>query len=133
MPEPVDPSVWRETGTPLVAGRPGGPLTGLRVAVKDLFALAGHPVGAGVPAYLDAARPEPRTASAVAALLDAGADVAGIARTDEFAYSIAGANPHYGTPPNAAVPGALPGGSSNGPASAVGLGQADIGLGTDTG
>ena len=37
-----------------------------------------------------------------AALLDAGADVRGIARTDEFAYSIAGRNPHYGTPPNAA-------------------------------
>ncbi|HEY8317860.1 MAG TPA: amidase family protein [Amnibacterium sp.] len=133
MPEPVDPSIWRETGEPLIAGRPGGPLTGLRVAVKDLFALAGHPIGAGVPAYLEAARPEPRTATAVTALLDAGADVAGIARTDEFAYSIAGANPHYGTPPNAAAPGTLPGGSSNGPASAVGLRQADIGLGTDTG
>ena len=31
------------------------------------------------------------------------------------------------------MPGALPGGSSNGPASAVALGQADIGLATDTG
>ena len=40
---------------------------------------------------------------------------------------------HYGTPPNGAVPGALPGGSSSGPASAVALGQASIGLGTDTG
>ena len=73
------------------------------------------------------------TAPAVQALLDAGAEVLGIARTDELAYSIAGANPHYGTPPNARVPGALPGGSSNGPASAVALGQADIGLATDTG
>ncbi len=75
MPEPADPSVWRETGAPLVAGRPGGPLAGLRVAVKDLFAVAGHPVGAGVPAYLAAAPPEARTASTVTALLDAGADV----------------------------------------------------------
>jgi Asp-tRNA(Asn)/Glu-tRNA(Gln) amidotransferase A subunit family amidase len=58
--------------------------------------------------------------------------VTGIARTDEFAYSIAGANPHYGTPPNPAVPGRLPGGSSSGPASAVALGQATIGLATDT-
>ena len=133
MPEPADPSVWRETGAPLVAGRPGGPLAGLRVAVKDLFAARRPPGRSRGPGLPGRGPPEARTASTVTALLDAGADVTGIARTDEFAYSIAGANPHYGTPPNAAVPGALPGGSSNGPASAVGLGQADIGLGTDTG
>ncbi|GAA2750330.1 AtzH-like domain-containing protein [Amnibacterium kyonggiense] len=129
----VDGRVWREVGTPLVAGAGSGPLAGRRVAVKDLFAVAGRPIGAGVPAYLAAARTEPATAPAVQVLLDAGADLTGIARTDEFAYSIAGANPHYGTPPNARVPGGLPGGSSNGPASAVALGQADVGLGTDTG
>jgi Asp-tRNA(Asn)/Glu-tRNA(Gln) amidotransferase A subunit family amidase len=129
----IDPRIWREVGTPLVAGASAGPLVGRRVAVKDLFAIAGHRIGAGVPARLADAAAETTTAPAVQALLDAGADVAGIARTDEFAYSIAGANPHYGTPPNARVPGALPGGSSNGPASAVALGQADIGLATDTG
>ena len=129
----VDPRIWREVGTPLLAGASSGPLAGQRVAVKDLFAVAGHRIGAGVPAYLDAAVVQQHTAPAVRALLDAGAEVTGIARTDELAYSIAGANPHYGTPPNARVPGALPGGSSNGPASAVALGQADIGLATDTG
>lgn len=67
------------------------------------------------------------------ALLEAGADIAGIARTDEFAYSLNGTNAHYGTPPNPAAPGRVPGGSSNGPASAVALGQADVGLGSDTG
>ena len=61
-----------------------------------------------------------------------GADVTGIARTDEFAYSLAGTNAHYGTPPNPAAPGRIPGGSSNGPASAVAAGQVDVGLGTDT-
>jgi Asp-tRNA(Asn)/Glu-tRNA(Gln) amidotransferase A subunit family amidase len=86
-----------------------------------------------VPAYLADAPVEPRHAPAVAALLDAGAAVTGIARTDEFAYSIAGRNPHYGTPPNPAVVGGIPGGSSNGPASAVASGQVTIGLGTDTG
>jgi Asp-tRNA(Asn)/Glu-tRNA(Gln) amidotransferase A subunit family amidase len=129
----VDGRIWREVGTPLVAGSSSGPLVGRRVAVKDLFAIAGHRVGAGVPAYLADAPHESGTAPAVQALLDAGADVAGIARTDELAYSIAGANPHYGTPPNARVPGGLPGGSSSGPASAVALGQADLGLATDTG
>jgi Asp-tRNA(Asn)/Glu-tRNA(Gln) amidotransferase A subunit family amidase len=129
----VDPRIWREVGTPLVRGAGRGPLAGRRVAVKDLFALAGRRIGAGVPAYLDDAGVETRTAPAVQALLDAGGDVTGIAHTDEFAYSIAGANPHYGTPPNGRVPGALPGGSSSGPASAVALGQADVGLATDTG
>jgi Asp-tRNA(Asn)/Glu-tRNA(Gln) amidotransferase A subunit family amidase len=129
----IDPRVWREVGTPLVPGAGTGPLAGMSVAVKDLFAIAGHRIGAGVPALLADAPVERVTAPAVQALLDAGADVLGIARTDELAYSIAGANPHYGTPPNARVPGALPGGSSNGPASAVALGQADIGLATDTG
>ena len=129
----IDPSVWRVVGTPLVAGHPGGALTGCRVAVKDLFDVAGHAVGAGVPAFLAESHPAAASAPAVTALLSAGADVQGIARSDEFAYSIAGRNPHYGTPPNPAVVGGIPGGSSNGPASAVALGQADIGLGTDTG
>ncbi|NMD47772.1 MAG: amidase, partial [Propionibacterium sp.] len=51
----------------------------------------------------------------------------------QFAYSLAGDNPHYGTPVNPVVPGALPGGSSSGSAVAVSLGAATIGLATDTG
>lgn len=129
----VDGSIWRTAGTPLVRAAGEGPLDGHRVAVKDLFSVAGHAVGAGVPAYLAEAEIERTSAPAVRALLDAGADVVGIARTDEFAYSIAGRNPHYGTPPNPWVPGAISGGSSSGPASAVAMGQASIGLGTDTG
>jgi amidase len=146
LPAPaINSSVWRIVGTPLVAGTVHSahadhpaqhgplPLDGQSVAVKDLFTVAGFPVGAGVPAYLAEAFPAETTAPAVTALLDGGANVVGIARTDEFAYSIAGKNPHYGTPPNPAVPGAISGGSSSGPASAVALGQATIGLGTDTG
>jgi Asp-tRNA(Asn)/Glu-tRNA(Gln) amidotransferase A subunit family amidase len=128
----VDGSIWRELGTPLVAGVPGGPLSGTTVAVKDLFAVCGHPVGAGNPTWLAEADPAPEHAAAVAALLDAGADVAGIARTDEFAYSLAGTNAHYGTPPNPAAPDRITGGSSSGPAAAVATGQVDVGLGTDT-
>lgn len=129
----IVPSVWRVLGTPLVAGAPGGPLAGESVAVKDLFAVDGFATGAGVPRFLAEAAPALAAASAVQSLLDAGAVVQGIAQTDEFAYSIAGRNPHYGTPPNPAVVGGIPGGSSSGPASAVALGQATIGLGTDTG
>lgn len=131
-PQPMDSAIWRVVGDPLVAGSATGPLRGSSVAVKDLFAVAGHAIGAGNPTYLAGAAAEETTAPAVQALLDAGASLRGIARTDEFAYSIAGDSVHYGTPPNGAVPGALPGGSSSGPASAVALGHADIGLATDT-
>lgn len=127
-----DPRVWRAAGAPLVSATGSGPLGGLDVAVKDLFAIEGQRIGAGVPAYFAGARVEAATAPAVAQLLAAGASVRGIAQTDEFAYSIAGRNFGYGTPPNPAVPGAVPGGSSSGSATAVSLGQAAIGLGTDT-
>lgn len=132
----VDGRVWRVAGAPLVhapAGTSSGPLAGRTVAVKDLFAVEGFAIGAGNPARLAEAPVETATAPALQRLRDAGASIAGIARTDEFAYAIAGVNGHYGAPPNPAVPGAIPGGSTSGPASAVALGQADIGLGTDTG
>lgn len=133
-PPAIDRAVWRVVGAPLVGGAPGDlPLSGASVAVKDLFHLRGFPVGAGVPAYLAESHPAASNALAVDALISAGAEIRGIAQTDEFAYSIAGRNPHYGVPPNPAVPGGIPGGSSSGPASAVALGQADVGLGTDTG
>ncbi|WP_235477770.1 MULTISPECIES: AtzH-like domain-containing protein [unclassified Frigoribacterium] len=144
-PPAIDRRVWRVVGEPLVSGRrddgvtgsappPGSrALAGETVAVKDLFAVAGHTIGAGVPARLAGATPETGHAAAVQHLLDAGADLRGIAQTDEFAYSIAGRNSAYGTPPNPAVPGAISGGSTSGPAAAVALGQASIGLGTDTG
>ncbi|WP_378147210.1 AtzH-like domain-containing protein [Cnuibacter sp. UC19_7] len=131
-PPAVDRTVWRVVGDPLAASTASGPLDGMTVAVKDLFAVRGFAVGAGIPEYLAESPIEEADADAVAALRAAGAAVLGIARTDEFAYSVAGRNAHYGTPPNPAVPGALPGGSSSGPASAVALGQATIGLATDT-
>ncbi|WP_433502333.1 AtzH-like domain-containing protein [Pseudonocardia halophobica] len=129
---PLDRSVWRVVGTPLVAAAHSGPLDGVTVAVKDLFAVAGERLGAGNPTWLAGQTPRTTTAPAVSALLGAGAEVTGIARTDEFAYSLAGQNAHYGTTPNPAVPGGIGGGSTSGPASAVALGQVVVGLGTDT-
>ncbi len=132
MPADDDPRIWREVGQPLVAPTRPGPLSGMTIAVKDLFEVAGFRLGLGNPAFLNSAAPAERTAAALQVLVDAGAAVRGIAQTDEFAYSIAGANAHYGTPPNGVLPGRLPGGSSSGPASAVAFGQATVGLGTDT-
>ncbi|MCS6553679.1 AtzH-like domain-containing protein [Curtobacterium flaccumfaciens] len=131
-PKAVDTTVWRAVGDPLVAPTASGPLDGLSVAVKDLYAVPGQPVGGGNPTYLREAPVETAPAAAVAALLAAGASIRGIARTDEFAYNLTGRNAHHGTPPNSAAPTRLPGGSSSGSASAVGLGTAEIGIGTDT-
>lgn len=129
---PLDSTVWRRFGMPLIEPTGSGPLDGETIAVKDLYAIKGQLIGAGNEAWLQQAQPQPVTASAVAALLSAGAAVAGIARADELAYSLAGTNGHYGTPPNPLAPDRIPGGSSSGSASAVALGQATIGLGTDT-
>ncbi|HEX4247421.1 MAG TPA: amidase family protein [Pseudonocardia sp.] len=128
----LDTSIWRVVGDPLVPATGDGPLSGLKVAVKDVFAVAGHRLGLGNPTWLAEQGPQPISAPAVLALLDAGASITGIARTDEFAYSLAGQNHHYGSPPNPAAPGCLSGGSTNGPSVAVALGQVDVGLGTDT-
>jgi amidase len=134
VPAPAyDSRIWRVVGDPLVPPRASGPLDGESVAVKDLYAVQGQRIGAGNPAWLVEARVEPVHARAVEQLLDAGAAVRGIARTDEFAYSLAGTNAHYGTPPNPKAPLRISGGSTSGSAAAVSLGHATIGLGTDTG
>ena len=129
----VDTRIWRVVGDPLVPPLDSGPLDGESVAVKDLYAVRGHRIGAGNPAWLAEARTEPGHARAVELLLQAGASVRGIARTDEFAYSLAGTNAHYGTPPNPKAPLRISGGSTSGSSSAVSLGHSTIGLGTDTG
>ncbi|MEV0070846.1 amidase [Amycolatopsis sp. NPDC050768] len=131
----VDSRIWRIVGDPLVVradGSENGPLAGESVAIKDIFDVRGFPVGAGNPARLAQASPAQVNAPAVQRLLDAGASLKGIAQTDEFAYSIAGDNHHYGTPPNPRAPHRRSGGSTSGPASAVSLGQATVGLGSDT-
>lgn len=128
-----DERIWQLRGDPLLHGAQAGPLVGESLAVKDLYDVAGLSVGAGNPARFAAADPADSDAEVVATLLAAGASLRGITQTDEFAYSLAGTNAHYGTPPNPAAPGRISGGSSSGSASAVALGEASIGLGTDTG
>ncbi|MDX6234765.1 MAG: amidase [Nocardioidaceae bacterium] len=128
-----DSRIWRVVGDPLVSKTGSGALDGETVAVKDLYAVAGQRIGAGNPAWLHHATSEPEHAWVLQQLLVNGASVRGIARTDEFAYSLAGTNAHYGTPPNPKAPHRISGGSSSGSASAVSMGHASIGLGTDTG
>ena len=115
------------------AGVPGGPLSGLSFAAKDLFDVAGHVTGGGNPAWAADSAPAETHAWAVARLLSAGADLAGKTITDEVSLGILGENAFFGTPRNSAAPGHVPGGSSSGSAAAVAAGLVDTALGTDTG
>ena len=124
---------WVPHGRFAVAGRPGGPLSGLRFAAKDVFDVAGHPTGAGNPTWLATHPMATRHNPLVQALLDAGADLMGKVITDELAYSLQGDNLHYGTPINSAAPDCVPGGSSSGSCAAVAARLVDFALGTDTG
>ena len=67
------------------------------------------------------------------ALEAAGWANAGKANLHEFAYGITSQNPHFGDVPNPAFPGRVAGGSSGGCAAALASGEADLGLGTDSG
>jgi len=119
----------RVTMDPVAAG----PLNGLTFAVKDLIDVKGTPTGGGNPDWLKAQRAAAASAPAVDALLAAGATLSGKTITDELAFSLEGANAHYGTPINPACPDRIPGGSSSGSAVAVAAGLVDFALGTDTG
>jgi len=116
-----------------IAGKPGGPLTGLAFAAKDLIDIAGHVTGGGNPDWARTHAPADRNAPVIDRLLGAGADLVGKTITDELAFSLEGANAHYGTPINPRCPDRLPGGSSSGSAVAVAAGLVDFALGTDTG
>ena len=116
-----------------IPGTPGGPLSGLTFAVKDLIDVAGFPTGGGNPDWARAHPVPTRHAWVVERLLSAGASIIGKTETDEVSLGILGENPFTGTPTNPAAPGRVPGGSSSGSAAAVAGGLCDFALGTDTG
>jgi amidase len=116
-----------------VRGAANGPLAGRTFAVKDIYDVAGQKTGFGSPDWLRTHDPAVRTAPAVQALLDAGANLVGKTLTDEMAWSLTGENAHYGTPVNVNASGRIPGGSSSGSVSAVAAGVVDFAIGSDTG
>jgi aspartyl-tRNA(Asn)/glutamyl-tRNA(Gln) amidotransferase subunit A len=108
-----------------------GPLAGRRLGVKDLLETAGVRTTYGSRLYADLV-PD-RTATAVQRLVDAGAVVVGKTHLPEFAWSVLGQSPWYGTCRNPTRPGKTTGGSSSGSAAALAAGLCDLALGTDTG
>ncbi|RUV70167.1 MAG: amidase [Mesorhizobium sp.] len=116
-----------------VSNAQSGPLAGLRLAVKDIYDVAGYRTGCGNPQKHREASPASATAPAVQALLDSGARFVGKTQTDELAFSLMGLNAHFPSPVNPAAPDRVIGGSSSGSAAAVAGGLADIAIGSDTG
>lgn len=108
-----------------------GPLMGVPIALKDLYAVAGMPMTAG--SRVDVADRVPDEGAIVRALKRAGAIVVGKTRTTEFAFGTF--NPTHTTPRNPGDREAhrMPGGSSAGSAVAVAAGLCGIAFGTDTG
>jgi allophanate hydrolase len=107
----------------------GGPLAGIRLAVKDNVNASGLPTTAACPEF--AFQPI-ADAPAVAALRAAGAVVVGKTNLDQFATGLVGTRSPYGAVPDSRRPDYISGGSSAGSAVAVALGEADIAIGTDT-
>src|SRR6266700_3492283 len=114
------------------AGISLGPMDGAIVSIKDLFDVAGEPTRAGSKILADAP-PAAADAPVVRRLRAAGAVIVAKTNMVEFAFTVLGLNPHYGTPGNPADRARIPGGSSAGAAVAVADGMCEIAIGSDTG
>ena len=108
-----------------------GPLLGIPIVLKDIFATRGIPTTCGsrilenwVPPY---------DSDAAERLARAGGVLVGKANLDEFAMGSSNENSAYGPARNPWNPERVPGGSSGGSAAAVAAGECLASLGTDTG
>jgi aspartyl-tRNA(Asn)/glutamyl-tRNA(Gln) amidotransferase subunit A len=115
----------------ICAGQYLGPLHGIPVSLKDLFATAGIPTTSGskinknyIPSF---------DATVVQKLKQAGAIILGKTNMHEFACSVTNNNPHFGATRNPWNQELIPGGSSGGSAVAVAANLCIASLGSDTG
>src|SRR6266513_391320 len=121
----------RQAEREIAAGRYKGPLHGIPIAVKDLFATQGIRTTAGSRILANWVPDE--DATVVRKLRDAGAVLLGKLGLHEFAYGISSVNPHFGDVRNPWDVTKIPGGSSGGSAVAVVACEAYAALGSDTG
>lgn len=106
-----------------------GEMFGVPVAVKDNIDVAGERTTAACPDFAYDAEVH---ATAVRALVEAGAVIVAKTNMDQFATGLVGTRSPHGTPRNLFDPTLVPGGSSSGSAILVGRGLVPIALGTDT-
>jgi len=113
------------------------PLAGVRVAVKDLYDLAGLKTSMGSRAWLSLYPPATTTAPSIQRLIDLGAIIIGKTRLSQFANGQYGTadNVDYGVPFNSRGDGYQdPSSSSSGAGASSGsYGWLDVSVGSDTG
>ncbi|HVX67041.1 MAG TPA: amidase [Bryobacteraceae bacterium] len=115
----------------LARGRDRGPLHGVPVAVKDVYATAGVRTTAGSKLFSEYV-PD-HDAAVVERLAAAGAVLVGKTNMHELAYGITSNNPHFGAVRNPRDPERIPGGSSGGSGAAVAADMVPAAMGSDTG
>ena len=107
------------------------PIAGMPISVKDMLDVEGEVTLAGTKA-LDDAPAATQDAPVIRRLKAAGAVLTGRTNMAQFAFSIVGLNPHFGTPGNPWDRTRIPGGSSSGAAVSVADGMAVAAIGSDT-
>lgn len=113
------------------AGYLSSPIAGIPISIKDMLDVEGEITLAGSKA-LDDAPPAAEDSPVVRRLRAAGAVLVGRTNMAQFAFSIVGLNPHFGTPGNPWDRKRIPGGSSSGAAVSVADGMATAAIGSDT-
>ena len=121
----------RQAEAEVAAGDYKGPMHGIPVGVKDIYATANVRTTSGSKIYADHIPKHDSTA--VARLKTAGAYSIGKTGTVDFAFDPTGRNSHYGMPHNPWGLDRMPGGSSSGSGAGTAAGFFPVSLGTDTG
>ena len=121
----------RQADIEIAAGVDLGPLHGVPIAVKDVFATKGHRTTAGSKLFFH--NITDYDAAAVEKLKKAGAVIVGKTNLHELAFGITSNNPHFGAVHNPWDTERIPGGSSGGSASAVAAHLVFMAIGNDTG
>jgi len=115
----------------LAQGKDLGPLMGLPIAVKEIFAIEGLPYGAG--SDLDLSDITPAQGPFVSRLRDAGCVILGTTRTTEFAAATINVDKPMPWNPADETVKRVCGGSSHGSAAAMRAGLCAFSVGSDTG
>lgn len=121
----------RQADYELEQGRDRGPLHGIPIALKDVFATKGIRTTCGSKLFVD--HVPDRDSAVTERLAEAGAILIGKTAMHELAYGITSTNPHFGTVRNPIDRDRIPGGSSGGSAVAVATGMVFAAMGNDTG